>query len=168
MIDLFQKRGNAQHLPSIADRIDALGVCWEWTGYTDPRGYGRVNTKISRTTTPLVHRVVWEALIGPIPEGMTLDHLCRVRHCVNPDHLEPVTPAENTGRGYVGQINGSRRRSATHCKNGHPFTQENTYHYEFRPGVMGRYCRACRAANERKRQQLIKQAIINQSTIQAP
>lgn len=76
--------------------IDASGDCWEWTGTIRPDGYGQLRAygKMQRA-----HRVVWEWLAGPIPEGLTLDHLCRNRACVNPDHLEPVSVGLNVQRG---------------------------------------------------------------------
>jgi hypothetical protein len=80
----------------------------------------------------MAHRVAYELVIGQIPAGLELDHLCRNVVCVNPAHLEPVTRAENM-----------RRRSAaqTHCKHGHEFTPENTYYYWH--GGRHRACRAC-------------------------
>lgn len=71
--------------------------CWLWTGARNSRGYGQwaVNG-LSRS----VHRVAYEALVGPIPDGLTIDHLCRNKLCVNPDHLEPVTIAENVARAH--------------------------------------------------------------------
>lgn len=103
--------------------------CWQWTGLIDRYGYA----KSSRNARG--HRVAFEALSGPIPEGLQLDHLCRNRACVNPAHLEPVTQAENARR--------SAAAVKTHCVNGHPYTPENTY---LRPaGADGgrRDCRAC-------------------------
>lgn len=76
--------------------VDASGDCWEWTGLLSQDGYGRITIKGRNRTA---HRVAWEWLVGPIEEE-TLDHLCRNRPCVNPDHLEPVSAAENTMRGY--------------------------------------------------------------------
>jgi hypothetical protein len=77
-------------------RLD-VGVCWLWPGALDTSGYGCIKGDDGRTRT--VHRLVYESLVGPVPPGMYLDHLCRVRHCANPDHLEPVTPSENRRRG---------------------------------------------------------------------
>jgi hypothetical protein len=80
---------------SKVDKLD--DGCWLWTGACNSTGYGQwgVNGR-SRS----VHRVAYEALVGPIPDGLTIDHLCRVRPCCNPEHLEPVTIAENTARAH--------------------------------------------------------------------
>jgi hypothetical protein len=110
--------------------IDANG-CWLWTGYIDADGYGKW-----RRPGRGAHLVVWEDLRGPIPDGLELDHLCRVTRCVNPDHLEPVTRAENIRRRYA---------LYTHCKNGHPFDEANTYRWRNR-----RCCRACNRVNAAK------------------
>lgn len=137
--DLFAPVGRWGHLPTIADRIDATGDCWEWTGGTSPAGYGKAGTR-------LAHRLVYEMLVGPIPEGLTLDHLCRNRVCVNPDHLEPVTLADNVRRGYG--LAGRWRN--THCKQGHPFDQVNTAYPVRSNGKVRRACRACDRAWHRK------------------
>lgn len=76
-------------------RFISRGNCWEWIGAISTNGYGK--TTISNRTVS-AHRAVYVLLVGPIPEGMQLDHLCRVRHCVNPNHLEPVTAKENVRR----------------------------------------------------------------------
>jgi hypothetical protein len=77
-------------------KVDANGVCWEWLAGKLPTGYGsfRVNGK-----SLYAHRFAWETLMGPIPAGLVLDHLCRNPSCVNPDHLEPVTDKVNINRG---------------------------------------------------------------------
>lgn len=124
-------------------RIDATGPCWLWTGATNRSGYGVINAG-RRIGPVVVHRAVWELLVGPIPAGLELDHLCRVRACCNPDHLEPVTRAVNVARGS----RGAGRPRLTHCKNGHPFTPKNT----LPNGGHGRACRTCaNAANRRYR-----------------
>lgn len=106
--------------------------CWIWPGRPNADGYGTIKVDGAYVRA---HRWVWQRLRGPIPEGLDLDHVCRVRNCVNPDHLEPVTRRENTRRGIsVPAINGRR----THCKWGHPFDEENTK----RDGRR-RSCRAC-------------------------
>ena len=82
--------------------------CWLWTGHIDRHGYGRNGPKQA-------HRRSYELHIGEIPKGMQLDHLCRVRNCVNPNHLEPVTPKENVNRG----IRPDQMRSKNICDHGH-------------------------------------------------
>lgn len=121
-------------------RADA---CWIWTGGRQSAGYGR----LSFGARTLAHRAVYELLVGPIPEGLTLDHLCRVPLCVNPDHLEPVTRGENVLRG-----NGlsAQRARQTHCIHGHEFTPENT-------GLNGRGRRCLMCQNARNAQRSRKQ-----------
>lgn len=113
--------------------------CWIWQGYTEKTGYGRITVNKRRWRA---HRWMYEQEVGPIPEGLTLDHLCGVRNCVNPDHLEPVTLVENSLRGGSPW---ARNRRKTHCLRGHEFTKENTFWSE---GSRG--CRLCRAIRKRK------------------
>lgn len=122
-------------------KVDAAGPCWLWTGHRSAQGYGRIGTGEGRAVA-LVHRVVWELLVGPIPASLELDHLCRVRSCCNPDHLEPVTHAENVRRGAFG----ANRLPLAKCRRGHDFTPENTAVY-----ARQRECITCRnARRERK------------------
>lgn len=99
--------------------IDPVTGCWLWTRYIDRSGYGRFHRP---TGSPLAHRYAYEEFVGPVPEGMQLDHLCRVRRCVNPEHLEPVTPRENYARGNSFAAVNARK---THCDNGHELAGEN-------------------------------------------
>lgn len=125
--------------------VDRESGCWLWTGAVGTgTGYGRfrMGSRVDDTVrTEQAHRVSYELHVGPIPDGLHLDHLCRVRRCVNPDHLEPVTQAENNRRG-VSPI--AAFVDATHCIHGHEFTPENTYRTD-----KGRYCRACRRRRNR-------------------
>lgn len=113
--------------------IDPSTGCWLWTGFVEPSGYGRMTYGGQQ----LAHRISYEHFVGPIPAGLQLDHLCRVRNCVNPEHLEPVTARENTLRGEAPAALNARK---THCIRGHEFTPENTY---VQSGG-GRGCVACR------------------------
>ncbi len=115
--------------------------CWLWSGYLTPDGYGRF--QLDRSSR-VAHRVGYEIYVGRIPDGLELDHLCRIRHCVNPDHLEAVTHEENLRRGEIGTYNALK----THCPAGHPLSGDNLYVNSGR-----RHCRACNlAANKRHRQ----------------
>lgn len=106
--------------------------CIRWTGKFYATGYGRVGYKMA-------HRLVYEKEVGPIPDGLQIDHLCRNRWCVNSEHLEPVTIKENVLRGEGFAAINKRK---THCNSGHEFTVANTYIRKDRP--QRRECRICR------------------------
>jgi hypothetical protein len=130
---------------SKVDRNGPLG-CWIWTAQTNRFGYGQFtisDPSRKRGIPASAHRVAWELTHGKIPDGLYIDHLCRTRSCVNPDHLEPVTNRVNILRGVSPAAISARK---THCKHGHEFTPENTY----RPARGGRQCIACRRARERR------------------
>jgi hypothetical protein len=111
--------------------------CVLWTGHVDSRGYGSISVGNKDRG---VHRVVYELFAGPIPEGLHIDHLCRVKLCANAAHLEPVTCRENLLRGVsFSAVNAAKDR----CDNGHLFDDANTYR---RPSNGHRECRACNRA----------------------
>lgn len=114
--------------------------CWIWQRRLT-RGYGYTDIKKRAT---YVHRVSYEAFVGPIPEGLSLDHLCRVKACCNPAHLEPVTHLENMLRHY----HGWHRVNVRHCGKGHEFTPENTYES---PSKGWRSCKACKSEARTRR-----------------
>jgi len=117
----------------IPDYAPHLGPCWIWTrGLSN--GYG--SWAYGPKADPIrggAHRYSYEISVGPIPEGLDLDHLCRIPACVNPTHLEPVTSAENTRRG-------TRHNLHPYCRYGHPYDEANTY---IVPSTGARQCREC-------------------------
>lgn len=126
---------------------DPNSGCWLWTATCTPPGYGQISTGHdgSRGHMSRAHRISWELFRGPIAKGFVVDHKCGVRCCVNPDHLRVVTQRENLISG-TGRIADFARR--THCKNGHEYTEANTYRYEGKPW---RKCRKCNAESAIKR-----------------
>lgn len=137
--------------PTLRERLLSKAVinwetgCWEWKGAKAGKGYGAIRVEAKRNAP--AHRVAYELIEGPIPEGLQLDHLCRNHACVNPAHLEPVTNRENQLRSPVSRT--AQNASKTHCKNGHEFTPENT---RMRTGAEkgGRACIACNVAAKRR------------------
>lgn len=116
----------------------ALGSCWIWTASLDPNGYGQFAVDATKASNSVrrAHRVVYEVVVGPVSEDLDLDHLCRVRACVNPSHLEPVSRRVNILRGFTLP---ARQVMFTHCPQGHPYDEQNTYWYG-----NNRKCRKCR------------------------
>ena len=110
-------------------------ACIIWDGPLDDDGYGRM------AFGKLAHKHTWEQENGPVPAGLELDHRCRIRVCINLEHLEPVTHAENMRR--------SARAQQTHCYRGHPFNEANTYRHP----RGGRKCRACNLESVRRYQE---------------
>lgn len=117
-------------LPSeIEAKITYMDGCWIWTGARRVRNYGSVQYgERSNRKSALAHKYVYELLVGPVPEGLELDHTCREQRCVNPDHLEPVTHL----------VNSRRALAKTHCKHGHPLSGDNLYVWHDK-----RACRRC-------------------------
>ena len=109
--------------------------CWLWTGHLNNKGYGKFSE--DWRIKVYAHRWAYQRFVGPIPDGLQIDHLCRNRACVNPAHLEAVTPRVNQRRSPL------CRAHKTHCVNGHPFDEVNTYVRS----DGSRQCRTCRRAS---------------------
>lgn len=122
-------------------RVDVSGDCWLWKGPTCKGGYGKTTLNYKTRST---HRVLYEMLVGPIPKGLHLDHLCRNRLCVNPKHLEPVTARENTRRS-TNPITKLMNRNC--CAHGHLYTKENT---KIRKTNGARVCLICAKASRKR------------------
>jgi hypothetical protein len=122
----------------IMARVDFSTDCWLWTGTTNGTGYAKV---YANGRLRVVHELIWELANGPKPAGMDLDHLCEVKHCINPDHLEPVTRQENLRRASKGNFR------KTHCPKGHEYTTDNIL-----PNKRGkRNCKTCHRLREQQR-----------------
>lgn len=113
-------------------RVDGVG-CWLWRGSITGTGYGTIYLPrpVGQPFGARAHRFSYEQFVGPIPDGLELDHLCRVRHCVNPQHLEPVTRHENIVRGIGPRLTILRQAGVyrTHCRRGHELAGRNVYAY---------------------------------------
>lgn len=120
-------------------KVDRSESCWMWTAATNAYGYGYFRTPAG---TRVAHRIAYELLVGPIPDGLQLDHLCRSRRCVNPQHLDPVTQAENLRRGLQGAL----RQPSAKCPKDHDYgdgTQKTATGRR-------RLCRTCRRATQQR------------------
>lgn len=118
-------------------RVEKTEQCWLWTALTNKYGYGLLSVSNHHV---LAHRFAYELLVGPLPRGLVVDHLCRVRNCVNPDHLEPVTDFENKVRGLKSPLK-------TACPQGHDYTDPNNVRIVGR----GRACAECHRIDQRAR-----------------
>ena len=121
-------------------KVHKTETCWLWIASVNLKGYGMFHLPRPVGRRIHAHRFAYEAVVGPIPDGLVLDHLCRTSLCVNPAHLEPVTNRENVTRGL--------RRS--HCANGHAYTEENSYWRAGRNGYPWRECKECRLLSRRR------------------
>lgn len=131
--------------------------CWEWAASKQQGGYAQYR---HMGTMRLGHRVAYIELVGTVPPGLELDHLCRVRHCVNPAHLEPVTRRENTLRGDAPDRLRQRHTARTHCPAGHPYDETNTYHLKDRPGRQCKECTRARCREYQRRKRAERQQMV--------
>jgi hypothetical protein len=123
-------------------KIQRGDYCWQWTGSVARRiGYGKF-WRDGKTLS--AHRVAYELFVGPIPDGLQLDHLCRNRLCVRPEHLQLVTVRENLLRGHT---HAAANAAKSHCPAGHPYDERNTY----RAPDGSRMCRPCMRERDRRR-----------------
>lgn len=126
--------------PIEPQKMEYSGPCMIWPGTRTVGGYGRMRNREGRLE--VAHRAIYKNVVGPIPDGLQLDHLCRNRLCVNPAHMEPVTNRINALRG-IGV--GARNAQKTHCKNGHPLSGDNLIAGVDKRGAWCK-CRACKRA----------------------
>jgi hypothetical protein len=129
------KRTLRDRFEANVERVPFL-ECWVWTGRVKSGGYGEVSRYYA-------HRVAYELYVGPIPAGLHIDHLCMNKWCVNPNHLEPVTLAENTRRWFAAN-------PPSHCRRGHPWTQENRYVGTRTNGKKWSSCLPCKHDDQRR------------------
>jgi len=139
---LHYKRGDAPHMDILGGVSIRPDGCWGHTLKPNRKGYVYMDLRGSRKHW-LAHRVMYEWIVGPIPKGLVIDHLCRNRGCLNPSHMQPVTIGENVLRGHGASAENSRK---TNCLRGHPYDAQNTY--VDRAGK--RHCRTCNRERQRK------------------
>lgn len=128
----------------------SIDGCWVWTRKLNHDGYARTRIGGGQGRHVYVHRALYEHLNGPLPDGYELDHLCRNRACVRPDHMEPVTHAENVKRGDSGKWLAAK----THCPRGHPYEGDNLEY----TAIGGRMCVICRRKRDRERRRRKRRA----------
>lgn len=131
-------------------KVVKAGDCWFWLGAKNQGGYGKFSENYIKY---VAHRWLYQFVNGPVDKKLDLDHLCRNRNCVNPEHLEPVTRSENSIRGIGPKLAAERQLVKTHCPKGHEYTEINTY---FRKNKVNRICRICRKLKQQKRRVLNK------------
>lgn len=133
--------------------IEEKTDCWLWVGAKQTDGYGCFGYE---KKVHLAHRKIYQIIKGEIEKGLELDHLCKNRNCVNPDHLEPVTHKENILRGISPS---AKNKIKTHCDNGHEFTENNTMRLKRKTGGEYRVCRVC--ARKAKNACMARKKLIN-------
>lgn len=125
-------------------------ACWLWTGFIGPNGYARFRIGGTGSQHEGAHRYAYQLYYGPIAPGNQIDHLCKVRHCVNPQHLEQVSPQENNARSNSPS---AQNATKTHCPRGHIYDKNNTYIDKHHGN---RNCKQCLVINKRNRRARLK------------
>lgn len=138
---------------SVCERIKASIIlnengCWVWQKRISENGYGQVSINHKSL---LAHRVAYQAFVAPLIDGLQIDHLCKNRACVNPEHLEQVTPRENIHRSDAVY---KRLRTKRYCPQGHEYSKENTYYRQTKEGGINRSCMTCARENSKRRYRL--------------
>lgn len=126
-------------------KVEKTDTCWLWLACLNDAGYGRFGRGGRGEGMAQAHRWAYEYFVGPVPDTLVIDHLCRNRRCVNPEHLEPVTRGENVMRGTGLPVDNAAK---THCPAGHAYDKDNTY---LAPADGARQCRICRRSHGRLR-----------------
>ena len=130
--------------------------CWEWNGPLTSAGYPKINRIVAGRREHFAHRFVYVVLVGPIPQGLEIDHRCYNRRRVNPTHLEAVSHAENAARGHWHEIDTPKRAS---CRNGHAWTEKSTY----RRTDGRRECLICRRARAVEHKRNVRASIASRN-----
>lgn len=133
----------------ILERCVPINDCLIWTGATNSKGYGSVSAGV-KGKTALAHRVVFTEMVGPIENGLTVDHICRNKLCQNYAHMEIVTRGENSRRGIAAQ---------TECRLGHPLSGENLRVITRSNGYSYRVCVTCSRRHRREYMRRVRQAV---------
>lgn len=143
---------------SFNDLVKKTETCWLWTGYRNKDGYGIYRGR-------LAHRIAYIETHGSYPEGTVTDHLCRVRHCVNPEHLEAVTIGENVRRGQLSMLMKAKHSTTINCPQGHLKSSDNLYLNQDKDGFPRRSCKTC--TKERRRLQYLRERETSRGTSQS-
>lgn len=135
-----------QNLDRFNNKINKTPTCWEWTGAKNNKGYGCLAVNKQKW---LAHRLSYTITKGQIPAGQIICHTCDNPHCVNPQHLFAGTHTDNIKDMLTKNRQGTNLRPKTHCRKGHPFTHENTYHRKNTDGTTHQNCKTCRNTNRK-------------------